>query len=85
MSRWGRQLLPSVAERSQRLVKRGGVDRSANTTPGKKKGGLSNIVEKSMGSIVQSGRAPISGVLSPGEKLTQKRLIYAAPTARDFI
>ena len=51
------------------LDKRGGVDRSANTTPGNKKGGLSNIVEKAMGSIVKSGSAPISGVLAPGEKL----------------
>jgi galactarate dehydratase len=64
---------------------RGGVDRSANTTPGNKKGGLSNIVEKAMGSIVKSGTSPITGVLSPGEKLTQKGLIYAATPASDFI
>lgn len=64
---------------------RGRVDRSANTTPGNKKGGLSNIVEKAMGSIVKSGSAPISGVLSPGNKLTQKGLIYAATPASDFI
>jgi galactarate dehydratase len=66
-------------------LKRGGVDRSANTTPGNKKGGLSNIVEKAMGSIVKSGSMPISGVLAPGEKLTQKGLIYAATPASDFI
>ena len=54
---------------------RGNADRSANTTPGNKKGGLSNIVEKAMGSIVKSGTAPISGVLSPGEKLKRKGLI----------
>ena len=64
---------------------RGNADRSANTTPGNKKGGLSNIVEKAMGSIVKSGSAPISGVLSPGEKLKQKGLIYAATPASDFI
>jgi len=64
---------------------RGRVDRSANTTPGNKKGGLSNIVEKAMGSIVKSGSAPISGVLAPGEKLRQKGLIYAATPASDFI
>ena len=66
-------------------LQRGGVDRSANTTPGNKKGGLSNIVEKAMGSIVKSGSSAISGVLSPGEKLTQKGLIYAATPASDFI
>ena len=64
---------------------RGRVDRSANTTPGNKQGGLSNIVEKAMGSIVKSGTAPISGVLAPGEKLKRKGLIYAATPASDFI
>ncbi len=66
-------------------LKRGGVDRSANTTPGNKKGGLSNIVEKAMGSIVKSGSGTITGVLAPGEKLSQKGLIYAATPASDFI
>jgi galactarate dehydratase len=66
-------------------LQRGKVDRSANTTPGNKKGGLSNIVEKAMGSIIKSGTSPISGVLSPGDKLKQKGLIYAATPASDFI
>jgi galactarate dehydratase len=68
---------------------RGGADRSANTTPGNKKGGLSNIVEKAMGSIVKSGAAPISGVLSPGERLRDhgltSGLVYAATPASDFV
>jgi galactarate dehydratase len=66
-------------------LQRGGADRSANTTPGNKKGGLSNIVEKAMGSIVKSGTAPIANVLSPGEKLKAKGLTYAATPASDFI
>jgi galactarate dehydratase len=66
-------------------LKRGSVDRSANTTPGNKKGGLSNIVEKAMGSIVKSGTATITGVLAPGEKLTTRGLTYAATPASDFI
>jgi len=68
-------------------LQRGRVDRSANTTPGNKAGGLANIVEKAMGSIVKSGTAPISGVLAPGEKLArgQRGLIYAATPASDFI
>jgi galactarate dehydratase len=64
---------------------RGNADRSANTTPGNKAGGLSNIVEKAMGSIIKSGSVPISGVLSPGEKAATKGLIYAATPASDFI
>ena len=66
-------------------LEKGRVDRSANTTPGNKKGGLSNIVEKAMGSIVKSGSSPIAGVLSPGEKVRQKGLIYVATPASDFI
>jgi galactarate dehydratase len=87
-----RAATPEVAEAMIRemawydaYLSRGRVDRSANTTPGNKKGGLSNIVEKAMGSIVKSGSSPISGVLAPGEKLKQKGLIYAATPASDFI
>ncbi len=69
-------------------LQKGLVDRSANTTPGNKAGGLSNIVEKAMGSIIKSGTTPISGVLSPGESVRQKGLkglIYVATPASDFI
>ncbi|MFO1336798.1 MAG: galactarate dehydratase [Burkholderiaceae bacterium] len=83
---------PAVAEAMIRemawydaYLQRGSADRSANTTPGNKKGGLSNIVEKAMGSIVKSGTAPISGVLAPGEKLKTRGLTYAATPASDFI
>ncbi|MEO7191458.1 MAG: galactarate dehydratase, partial [Vicinamibacterales bacterium] len=68
-----------------RYLERGAVDRSANTTPGNKKGGLSNIVEKAMGSIVKSGTMPISGVLPAGEKVRQRGLIFASTPASDFI
>jgi galactarate dehydratase len=64
---------------------RGGADRSANPTPGNKKGGLSNIVEKAMGSIAKSGSAPIVEVLSPAEKPTRHGMIYANTPASDFV
>ncbi|HHT14792.1 MAG TPA: galactarate dehydratase [Clostridiales bacterium] len=63
----------------------GMVDRSANPTPGNKKGGLSNIVEKAMGSIAKSGTSPIVEVLSPAEKPTKKGLIFAATPASDIV
>ena len=68
-------------------LERGRVDRSANTTPGNKAGGLSNIVEKAMGSIIKSGTTLIQSVLSPGEKLkkNQRGLVFAATPASDFI
>ena len=63
----------------------GGVDRDANPTPGNKKGGLANIVEKAMGSIATSGTSPIVEVLSPAEKPTKHGLIYAATPASDIV
>jgi galactarate dehydratase len=87
-----RAATPEVAQRLvdemawyDAYLRRGSVDRSANTTPGNKQGGLSNIVEKAMGSIVKSGSMPISNVLSPGQKLQAKGLTYAATPASDFI
>ncbi len=66
-------------------LQRGEADRSANPSPGNKKGGLSNIVEKSLGSIVKSGTTPIVGVVPPGEKAKQKGLLFAATPASDFV
>jgi len=63
----------------------GGSDRSANTTPGNKAGGLSNIVEKALGSVVKSGSSPIVDVLAPGERLRKRGLIFAATPASDFL
>ncbi len=87
-----RATTPEVAEAMARemawydaYLGRGSADRSANTTPGNKAGGLSNIVEKAMGSIIKSGTVPIGAVLSPGEKASSKGLIYAATPASDFI
>lgn len=64
---------------------RGEVDRSANTAPGNKSGGLSNIVEKAMGSIAKSGTTPIMDVLAPGEKIRSRGLTFAATPASDFV
>jgi len=89
-----RAIAPDVAEAIVRelgwydaYLARGSADRSANTTPGNKAGGLSNIVEKAMGSIIKSGSAPISHVLAPGERLRrdQRGLVFAATPASDFI
>ena len=89
-----RAATPQVAEDIVRelgwydqYLDRGQVDRTANTTPGNKAGGLSNIAEKAMGSIIKSGSSAISSVLAPGDKLKpdQKGLVFAATPASDFI
>ncbi len=89
-----RAATPAVAQRLvdemawyDDYLARGGADRSANTTPGNKAGGLSHIVEKAMGSVVKSGSAAITGVLSPGERVPPGApgLYYCATPASDFI
>ncbi|WP_319529957.1 galactarate dehydratase [uncultured Cohaesibacter sp.] len=64
---------------------KGGADRAANTTPGNKMGGLSGIVEKSLGSVAKSGSSPIVDVIGPGERLRRKGLTFAATPAGDFV
>lgn len=66
-------------------LRAGGADRTANPTPGNKKGGLVNIVEKAMGSIAKAGSTALMGVAAPGERVTQKGLVFAATPASDFI
>ncbi|WP_114393788.1 galactarate dehydratase [Oleisolibacter albus] len=68
-----------------RYLAGGQTDRAANPSPGNKKGGLANVVEKALGSIAKSGTSPIVGVLSPGERATQKGLLFAATPASDFV
>jgi galactarate dehydratase len=63
----------------------GQANRAANTTPGNKRGGLANIVEKSLGSIAKSGTTALQAVATHGEKVTTKGLVFAATPASDFI
>jgi galactarate dehydratase len=66
-------------------LRRGATDRSANPAPGNKRGGLSNIVEKTLGSISKSGTTALMGVTGPGERVVTKGLVFAATPAGDFV
>lgn len=66
-------------------LQQGRADRSANTTPGNKGGGLSTIVEKSLGSVVKSGTSPIVDVVAPGQKIRKRGLNFVATPASDFV
>ena len=80
----GKRLLEEMAWYDNYLDS-GQTDRSANPSPGNKKGGLANVVEKALGSIAKSGSSAIVEVLSPGQRPTKKGLIYAATPASDFV
>ncbi len=66
-------------------LERGYSDRKANTTPGNKRGGLANIVEKALGSVAKAGSTALMSVARHGEKVTAKGLVFAATPASDFI
>jgi galactarate dehydratase len=80
----GRALINEMKWYDEYLLQ-GEADRSSNPTPGNKEGGISNIVEKALGSIAKSGTTPIVDVLRPGEKIRKKGLSFAATPASDFI
>ena len=85
-----RATTPEVAEAMIRemawydaYLDKGRVDRSANTTPGNKKGGLSNIVEKAMGSIVKSGiGADLRRAVAGREAARRGRRAWSTPPRR---
>jgi galactarate dehydratase len=64
---------------------RGSADRSANPTPGNKRGGLANVVEKALGSVAKAGSTALMSVAAQGERVTSKGLVFAATPASDFI
>jgi galactarate dehydratase len=66
-------------------LERGSADRSANPTPGNKRGGLSNVVEKALGSVAKAGSTALMAVAGHGERVTTKGLVFAATPASDFI
>lgn len=80
----GKRLIEEMAWYDNYL-KLGQTDRSANPSPGNKRGGLANVVEKALGSVAKSGKSAIVEVLSPGQRPTKRGLIFAATPASDFV
>jgi galactarate dehydratase len=80
----GRDLIREMRWYDEYLA-RGGADRSANPTPGNKRGGLANVVEKALGSVAKAGSTAICAVATHGEKVTTRGLVFAATPASDFI
>ncbi len=53
-----------------------GVDASSNPSPGNMAGGISTIVEKSMGAVAKSGSSPLVDVVDYGERIREKGFVY---------
>lgn len=81
----GRALIREMQWYDEYLA-RNGADRSANPTPGNKRGGLSNVVEKALGSVAKAGTSALRHVATHGEKVPAGQgLVFAATPASDFI
>jgi galactarate dehydratase len=67
-------------------LRAGFADRSANPTPGNKRGGLANVVEKALGSIAKAGSTAIMRVATHGERVGEAQgLVFAATPAGDWM
>lgn len=66
----GLQILEMISDlRSEYLELYGQPIQEVNPTPGNKAGGITTLVEKSMGNIKKMGNAPIQGILQLGEPI----------------
>ena len=53
-----------------------GSEMNNNPTPGNKVGGLTTILEKSLGAVAKAGTTNLTGVYQYGEKITEKGLVF---------
>ena len=53
-----------------------GSEMNNNPTPGNKMGGLTTILEKSLGAVAKAGSSNLNGVYQYGEKITEKGLVF---------
>ena len=53
-----------------------GAKMDNNPSPGNKRGGLTTILEKSLGAVAKSGQAPLAGVFDYGAPITTKGFVF---------
>lgn len=57
-------------------TERNGGEMDNNPSPGNKRGGLTTILEKSLGAVAKGGTAPLSGVYKFGEIVDRKGFVF---------
>ena len=70
----GERIIEITEVREHYYSRMGKSLKEANPTPGNITGGLTTLVEKSLGGVRKGGTTPIRGVLEPAETLTGKGL-----------
>ncbi len=71
----GRRLLDRIAWWEDYTLKRGG-EMNNNPSPGNKRGGLTTILEKSLGAVAKGGTAPLAGVLRYAEPAETRGFLF---------
>ncbi|PZS32107.1 MAG: galactonate dehydratase [Pseudonocardiales bacterium] len=60
----------------ERYTADNGASMDNNPSPGNKAGGLTTILEKSLGAVAKAGRSPLRGVYEYGELVTEHGLVF---------
>ena len=78
-----RAATPEIAEKLDGLIKwweahvaKHGASIDNNPSPGNKRGGLTTILEKSLGAVAKGGQTPLNGVFAYAEKVTGSGLVF---------
>ncbi len=70
------QKLVDLLEWWEDFAAKHGSEMNNNPTPGNKAGGLTTILEKSLGAVAKAGATNLNGVYQYGEKITEKGLVF---------
>jgi altronate hydrolase len=70
------KLMECVRGYKRYLSQFGGSSFDDNPTPGNKSGGLSNILEKSLGAVAKSGTSPLMDVVDYAERIRSPGLVF---------
>jgi altronate hydrolase len=71
----GKKLLDRIAW-WRRYLSLHGVDVNSNPSPGNIAGGITTIVEKSLGAVAKAGTTPLIDVVDYGERIREKGFVY---------
>lgn len=70
------QKLVDLLEWWEIYTQKHGSNMNNNPTPGNKAGGLTTILEKSLGAVAKAGTTNLNGVYQYGERITEKGLVF---------
>lgn len=60
----------------EKYTKLNGMEMNNNPSPGNHAGGITTILEKSLGAIIKAGTSPLNAVYSYAEQITEKGLVF---------